>query len=357
MTGPAASTARSPARPAVVVGEILCDLFTPERGVLLAEAPVLVPHVGGAPANVAIALGWHGHAVEMVSALGGDALSSRMRRILEDHGVGLDHVETKAGELVGLLLIAVDSDGERHFHPYREGTADLMMTPESLPQALIEGAALLHAGTVTLREEPVRGTTRRAIALAREAGVPVSIDVNLRPKLFSDPGLMLDLAREATRGADILKASRDEAVMMLGPGTIDRLVDDLHAMGPALVLLTDGDGRRSPPSIPPALATPSSVRRSRTCSSAAWAITPSPAARRSLGWRTSPPKRSRRSAASPRATARARSPRSARPAPSRRATAERGRPAPTQLTSANSAGSNPIAPATAGINSSRSQSR
>lgn len=242
MTGPTASTARPSARPAVVVGEILCDLFTPERGVLLAEAPVLVPHVGGAPANVAIALGWHGHRVEMVSALGGDALSGRMRRILEDHGVGLDHVETKAGELVGLLLIAVDSDGERHFHPYREGTADLMMTPDSLPQALIEGAALLHAGTVTLREEPVRGTTRRAIALAREAGVPVSIDVNLRPKLFSDAGVMLELAREAARGADILKASRDEAVMMLGPGTIDRLVDDLHAMGPALVLLTDGDG-------------------------------------------------------------------------------------------------------------------
>ncbi|MCB9737962.1 MAG: carbohydrate kinase [Deltaproteobacteria bacterium] len=226
----------------MVVGEILCDLFTPERGVLLAEAPVLVPHVGGAPANVAIALGWHGHQVEMVSALGGDALSSRMRRILQDHGVGLQHVETKEGELVGLLLIAVDADGERHFHPYREGTADLMMRPEDLPESLLRGAALVHAGTVTLREEPVRSTTRRAIALAREAEVPVSIDVNLRPKLFTDQGLMLELARDAARGADILKASRDEAVMMLGPGTIDRLVDDLHGMGARLVLLTDGEG-------------------------------------------------------------------------------------------------------------------
>ncbi len=230
-----------PPPPVVVVGEILCDLFTPARGVPLDEAEVLVPHVGGAPANVAIALGWHGHRVEIVSALGGDALSTRMRRILADHGVGLDHVATKPGELVGLLLIAVDHDGERHFHPYREGTADLMMQPHELPEDLLRGAAMVHAGTVTLRGEPIRSTTLRALALGREAGVPVSIDVNLRPKLFADPNEMLALARKAVAAADIVKASRDEAVAMLGPGTIDRLVDDLHAAGPRLVMLTDGE--------------------------------------------------------------------------------------------------------------------
>lgn len=231
-----------PNRPAYIVGEILCDLFTPARGVLLQDATSLVPHVGGAPANVAIALAWHGHAVEMVSALGGDALSSRMRRILMDHGVGLQHVANKPDELVGLLLIAVDADGERHFHPYREGTADLRLTPADLPTAAIAEAALLHVGTVTLRDEPIRATTRAALAIARAAGVPTSVDVNLRPKLFADHAEMLILAREAAACADIVKASREEAEMMLGPGTIDSHVDDLHTNGSRLVLLTDGDG-------------------------------------------------------------------------------------------------------------------
>ena len=53
---------------------------------------------------------------------------------------------------------------------------------------------------------------------------------------------MLILAREAAACADIVKASREEAEMMLGPGTIDRHVDDLHTNGSRLVLLTDGDG-------------------------------------------------------------------------------------------------------------------
>jgi fructokinase len=228
--------------PAIIVGEILCDLFTPARGVLLEEATSLVPHVGGAPANVAIALAWHGAEAELVSALGGDALSRRMRRILADHGVGLRYVLDKPDELVGLLLIAVDADGERHFHPYREGTADLRLVPADLPRDAIARAALVHAGTVTLRDEPIRATTRAALALAREAGVPVSVDVNLRPKLFADAAEMLALAREAAAAADIVKASREEAEQMLGPGTTDRLVDDLHRAGARLVLLTDGDG-------------------------------------------------------------------------------------------------------------------
>ncbi len=229
------------ARPAVIFGEAICDLFAPAPGVQLADAPVLVPMVGGAPANVAIQIARHGWPVQLLSALGTDPMGERVLRLLTERGVGVDHIARMSKARTGLLLIQVDADGERHFHPWRERAADLLMSPEALPEALIRGAAILHHGTVTLRGEPARSATRRAAVIARQAGVPVSVDVNLRPKMYDDSEVLRGEARAAVAAADVVKAAVEEAAFLFGeassPGVLcDRLLD----AGPSLALLTDG---------------------------------------------------------------------------------------------------------------------
>jgi fructokinase len=198
-------------RPAVILGEAICDLFTPEPGVDLADAPVLVPMV------------------------------DRVLRLLAERGVGVDAIARFTQARTGLLLIQVDADGERHFHPWRERAADLLMSPQALPEALIAGAALLHHGTVTLRGHPARSATFRAAALARASNVPVSVDVNLRPKMYSDPGALRTQALAAVRGADVVKAAVEEAALLLGgASSAQDLCQGLLQLGPSLVLLTDG---------------------------------------------------------------------------------------------------------------------
>ncbi len=232
------------ARPAVIFGEAICDLFAPAPGVDLADAEHLVPMVGGAPANVAIQVARHGWPVELISGLGTDPMGDRVLRLLAGAGVGIDHIERHATARTGLILIQVDSDGERHFHPWRERAADLLLSADRLPRALICSAAVLHHGTVTLRGEPARTATRRAADLARQAGVPVSVDVNLRPKMYNDPDRLRAEALASVGGADVVKAAREEAAVLVGQtGSDDELLDRMLALGPALILLTDGPQR------------------------------------------------------------------------------------------------------------------
>ncbi|MCO4761166.1 MAG: carbohydrate kinase [Myxococcales bacterium] len=226
-------------KPVFIFGEVLCDMFSPEPGIPLKTAPVFVPHIGGAPANVAAQVAWQGWPVEMISAVGLDPISDRIECLLSARGVGTEHVLRKPGTRTGLILIEIDGEGERHFHPWREGSADEQMRPEDLPTEAIASAAILHHGTVTLRVDPVATTNRRAVTIAREAGVPVSIDVNLRPKMFQDPGVLYQRARNAVLEADIVKASLDEAEVLFDGTPEGGYVSALLGLGARLVLLTD----------------------------------------------------------------------------------------------------------------------
>ena len=227
-------------RPVIVFGEVLCDMFPPRPGVALRDAPLFVPHIGGAPANVAAQVAWQGWPVALVSAVGTDPISDRVEALLRERRVDTSYVRRKPGTRTGLILIEIDAAGERHFFPWREGSADEQLVPADLPIQAIEGAAILHHGTVTLRTDPVAGTNRRAVALARAAGVLVSIDVNLRPKMYDNPAVLYQRARNAVIQADVVKASRDEALVLFGDDTPDDPVDALLQLGAKLVLLTDG---------------------------------------------------------------------------------------------------------------------
>ena len=243
--------------PAVVLGEVLCDLFVPEPGVALSAAPVLVPMLGGAPANVAVQMARLGCPVELVSAIGTDPLGERALLELEREGVGVRHVQRRRERRTGLTLVQVDRDGERHFFPWRERSADLSLSPDELPARLLEETPLLHRGTVSLRSEPAKGATRAAVARARAAGAIISLDVNLRYRMFPSAERLCSLARSAVRDAHVVKATREEAEALFeGQGgdaregtsmrtDPDTLIDRLHKAGADLVLLTfDADGAR-----------------------------------------------------------------------------------------------------------------
>ncbi len=230
----------------LVFGEVLCDLFSPRLGVAIADAEQLLPLLGGAPANVAVQLARLGRRVALFSGVGPDPFGAKVRAILASEGVITDAIVEVAGRRTGATLVEVDADGERRFFGFREASADLALGPSDVERPAarrhLRAAAAVHCGS-----DSARAATLAVMAAATAMGALKSVDVNLRPGMYPDQATMLARAAEIVGVANMVKATVDEAAMLVktrarGERRLRALADGILARGPALVLLTDGAG-------------------------------------------------------------------------------------------------------------------
>jgi fructokinase len=211
----------------VVVGEALCDLFAP-------GPDLLVPLIGGAPANVAVQLARQGAPVELTTAVGGDPLGARVLALLAAEGVGLRAARTLPDRRTGLCYVEVAADGERTFFPWRDRSADLAMGPAHVDAQLLSVAPIVHRGTVSQRSPSARACVAAALRAAPAA--IRALDVNLRFKMFPSRERLLQAARREVARSHAVKATDDEARALYGSARPRRLMDE----GPRLVAITKG---------------------------------------------------------------------------------------------------------------------
>jgi fructokinase len=230
----------SPYPRVMVVGEILCDLFPHDPPATLIDTPYLVPHLGGAPTNVAVQLARLGETPLLLSVVGQDPMGMRVLQHLAREGVDLRFVRRSPTRKTGLTFIQVDSDGERQFFPWRKSAADEEFCEDDLSPDAFQDIHLLHHGTVGLRGPKSRVATQRAVQMARASGALISLDVNLRFGVFEDPAELKTLAIHALAQAHVLKATSEEAQFLFGEGDNQELLERILSAGPKLVMLTHG---------------------------------------------------------------------------------------------------------------------
>lgn len=205
-------------KPVVCFGEMLLRL-SPPSGAPLARTDTLDLVVGGAEANVAIALAGLGQPTRMLTMLPDNALGRRAIAALGEAGVETGHILQGPGRL-GLYFFEPPSGpiGGRVTYD-RSGSAFVHAQPGDMDFAgALSGAGLLHLSGIT----PALGTSgvalaKAAVAAAREAGVPVCFDGNYRANLWdawdSDPrAILTELVSEAT----ILIGNHRDISLLLG---------------------------------------------------------------------------------------------------------------------------------------------
>ena len=194
---------------------------------------------GGDTSNFAIAAARQGASVGYLSALGDDPHGAMLRALWRAEGVDDRDVKTDAEAFTAIYFVTHDAAGH-HFHFFRKGSAASRMTPADLPRERIARAKLLHLSGISLAiSDSACDTGLAAMALAREAGVAVSFDTNLRLKLWP-----LERARavmaEAMRRCDLCLPSLDDISALTGQNDPDVLVDHCLALGARIVALKLG---------------------------------------------------------------------------------------------------------------------
>src|SRR5690554_5897593 len=199
----------------VALGELLID-FTP-AGKSENGNPLFECNPGGAPANVLACLAQLGKKTAFVGKVGDDEFGRFLREVLVARGIATQGLILDAEESTTLAFVHLHANGDRSFSFYRKPGADTRLRPEEVDRSQLD-AAIFHFGSLSLTHEPARSATLTALRWAKEKGMLISYDPNLRPPLW--PSL-----EEAKRQilavmdqADIVKISHEELEFLMGSG-------------------------------------------------------------------------------------------------------------------------------------------
>jgi 2-dehydro-3-deoxygluconokinase len=206
----------------VTLGECLVSLVAVEHGPL-AEAETFRRHVAGAEANVAVGLVRLGHPVAYIGRVGDDGFGTTILRRLRGEGIDTRCIRVEPDGGTGIMFRERRTVGPSEVLYRRAGSAGSRTGAEDVDAAaeagLFRSARLLHlTGITPALSASCRSAVGAAIEQARAANLQVSLDLNLRRRLWTD-----EEARPVLRGlvarADIVFASLEEAAVVGGNGS------------------------------------------------------------------------------------------------------------------------------------------
>lgn len=216
-------------------GEPLMELAETTRG----EDNLYLPGFGGDVSNCIIAAARLGAKTGIFTHLGEDKFGSDFIELWDREGVDHSKVLVRHGTRTGIYFISYGPDG--HIFTYlRAGSASSLVETKDLPLDAIKNSKILHVSGIS---QAISGTCAdagfAAIHYARENGVTISYDTNLRLRLWD-----LDRARAvinaATAFADIALPGFDDAQQLTRLESPEEICDFYLRNGSKVVALTLG---------------------------------------------------------------------------------------------------------------------
>lgn len=222
----------------VAFGELVIDLIPAGQD---GDEPLYAARPGGAPGNVAAGVARLGLRAAMLTKVGRDPFGDLAVRALAAAGVETGSIRRAGVETTALAVVALDDKGDRDFVLYRANCADASYAPDEVDIGLIRAARLLHVGSLSLATPVSAMAQQHAVTVAREAGLLISADPNLRPTVWADKAAMVAAGREAIARADIVKLSGEELAVLSGTRDPAEGVRRLWHPGLRLMAVTEGD--------------------------------------------------------------------------------------------------------------------
>lgn len=223
----------------ITLGEPMVTLTPLQRGPLR-HAASFQRGVGGAETNFAIGVARLGGSVRLLSRLGDDEFGRYIQYALRGEGLDVSGLTLVPDRPTGLNVKEVRENGDGKTFYYRTGSAASTMTPADLDPADFASASWLHvSGVFAAVNENTRATVFRAVELAKAAGAAISLDPNIRLKLWDAAtarGVLLELAALA----DFVFPGAEEGEILVGSTDAPTIARELLALGPKMVVVKQG---------------------------------------------------------------------------------------------------------------------
>ncbi len=220
---------------ALVLGDLNVDLVIPlrkegERTPQIKKDRLQL-HGGGTGGNSATALARLGVPVDFIGTIGDDAYGRWSANDLKNEGVDTRYLQFVDQVFTSIVMAVIRSDGERELFVWPDsGGAHTRLSPDAITPGMFRSVDWLHTTGLCLREEPVRTAQIKAMRLAREVGVPVSLDLNLRLESWELDESLQEIFNQAITLSDVVFGSgQDEIVPFTGSDSIQAGAEALSA--------------------------------------------------------------------------------------------------------------------------------
>lgn len=229
----------------IALGELLIDFTdngnSPQGNTLFEANP------GGAPCNVLAMLQRFGHNTAFIGKVGEDIFGHKLKNVLEEVGIDTANLILDEDVRTTLAFVQNDETGDRSFSFYRSPGADMMLQQEEVKEEMIGASKIFHFGTLSMTHEGVRKATVKALKAAKENGLLISFDPNLRESLWDSLELAKEQVAYGLGYCDILKIADNEIRWFTGEEDFDKgvkLLQDTYQI-PLILLSMGRDGSRA----------------------------------------------------------------------------------------------------------------
>jgi 2-dehydro-3-deoxygluconokinase len=194
---------------------------------------------GGDTSNCIIAASRLGASTAYITRLGDDAFGRKFLALWTRENVDVSGVRTDTDAPTGIYFVT-HGDGRHEFSYLRAGSAASRMRPADLPLDVIRDTKVLHVSGISQAiSASACDSVFAALDAARESGVRISYDSNLRLKLWPLARARAVIAATLPL-SDWFLPSLDEAALLSGASEANAILDWCHARGAPLVALKMG---------------------------------------------------------------------------------------------------------------------
>ena len=242
-------------------GRSSIDLYANDIGAPFVDIKSFGAFVGGSPLNIAVGCARLGLSPALLTGVGEDQVGDFILKFLKDEKVETKFIPVVESARSSAVLLGIEPPDRFPLVYYRDNCADIQITIDDVIGAPVAQSKMLEISGTALSKDPSRSAAFFAAEQAKQADVPVVLDLDFRADQWHDPRAFGIMSRALLRNVDIAIGTEEEVKATVlqdasqvriahqqisAPeisGDLDRGIDIILALGPkALIVKRGRDG-------------------------------------------------------------------------------------------------------------------
>lgn len=199
----------------IPIGRVTIDLNPNEINRPLEESRTFTKYLGGSPGNIAVGLARLGKKVGFIGKVSDDQFGKFIINYFDNEDIDTSQMKrAENGEKLGLTFTEILSPTESSILMYRDGIADLQLSPEDVNEDYIKNAKAIVLSGTALAASPSREAVFVALEYAKKHNTKIIFDIDYRKYTWKSKEETAIYYALAGRMSDILMGSKEEFNLM-----------------------------------------------------------------------------------------------------------------------------------------------